>query len=143
MRFLNQYESFAATILRVAAGAILLAHGVPKLLNIAGFADFMATLPWSPRPLHWIVAISVISIEVLGGLALVTGIRARTAGFLAGIMYLLIALLMHSGQFFLMFNLNSTDQQSYFEFPFLLGVACLAVSFLGPGRVRIRVRDWD
>lgn len=143
MRFLSQYEPFAATILRVAAGAILFAHGFPKLLNIAGFADFVSTLPWAPRPFHWLVAFAVIFTEVIGGLALVTGIRARTAGLIAGIMYLLIALLMHAGQFFLMFNLNSSDQQSYFEFPFLLGIVCLAVSFLGAGRVRVRVRDWD
>lgn len=143
MRFLNRYESFAATILRVAAGAILLAHGFPKLLNIAGFADFVATLPWAPRPFHWIVAIAVIGTETFGGLALLTGVRARAAGFFAGIMYLLIAVLMHAAQFFLMFNLNSSDQQSYFEFPLLLGICCLAVSFLGAGRARIRVRDWD
>jgi len=139
MRFLSRYEPYAATILRVVVGLILFAHGVPKLLNVSAFVGFLSTFPWSPPPLHWFFGIGLIVVEVLGGLAIIAGFQIRLAAFVSGITYLLIAILVQGDRFILLFNRNSADQQSDFEFPFLIAIVCFSLSFLGPGRFRIRV----
>src|ERR1041385_9083163 len=67
--------------LRVVIGTVFLMHGQLKLftMGIAGVTGFMASLG---IPLPQVSAVVVTAVELLGGLAILLGFRARWAGLL-------------------------------------------------------------
>ncbi|MCB1324606.1 MAG: DoxX family protein [Spirochaetales bacterium] len=135
MRFLNNYSPFAATILRVTVGLILLAHGLPKLLIVGAFVDGTGAIVG--QALKWPVGLGTIAVEVGAALFLVIGVKVRLAAFVSAVWFFGIAIVVHTlahNDFWMIFNRDGSDSQSHFEFPFLIAVVCLAVSFLGAGR---------
>src|ERR1041385_2256629 len=67
--------------LRVVIGTVFVMHGQLKLftMGVAGVTGFMASLG---IPLPRVAAVVVTAVELLGGLALLLGFRARWAGLL-------------------------------------------------------------
>ncbi len=126
----DRYAPYAATLLRVATGALFLAHAGLKALVFtpAGTAQFFSSVGVP----GWLAA-PTIAAELLGGLALLAGFGTRWAA-LALIPVLLGAILTvhgHAGFFF-------TAPGGGWEFPALWIVALLAVAALGDGAFALR-----
>lgn len=126
MNALNRLYSpdLAALLLRVSLGALALAHGLMKVLvfTLPGTVAFFESLG-----LPGILAYGVIAVEILAGLALITGFRTRWAA-LAMIPVLLGASWVHAGNGWLF----STEGGGW-EFPVFWAVALVVQVLLGDG----------
>lgn len=110
--------------IRIAVGLVFLMHGGQKLFvfGVAGTADIMMKLG---IPLPTIAAVVVITVELLGGLAILLGVFARTAGaLLAFEMVVAILVARIHGGFFAPYG---------YEFELTLLMACLTFALAGPG----------
>jgi putative oxidoreductase len=110
--------------LRVVVGIVFLMHGAQKLsvFGLTGTADIMGKLG---IPIATFAAAVVIAAELLGGLAIITGLFARWAGVVLAIeMCVAIPVARLSGGFFAPYG---------FEFEFTLLGACLTFAALGSG----------
>lgn len=121
---------YAALVLRVALGALFLAHSSLKLFVFtpAGTAKFFGSLGL-PGELAYLV----IAGEVLGGIALILGVWTRYAA-LAGIPILLGAIFTVHGAAGFFF----TNPKGGWEFPAFWTVALLAQALLGDGAYALR-----
>lgn len=121
-------ERWGLVPLRVVVGVVFLMHGAQKLFvfGLAGTADIMAKLGIPVSPL---AATIVIAAELLGGLAIITGIFTRWAGIVLTIeMLVAIPVARMKGGFFAPYG---------FEFEFTLLGACLTFAALGSGGVSL------
>ncbi|SRR6266545_954883 len=110
--------------LRAVLGTVFLMHGGQKLFvwGIAGVTGFMASLG---IPLPQVAAVVVTAVELLGGLAILLGFRARWAGLLlAGDMAVAILRVKLHGGFF---------SPKGFELELLLLGAALTLALSGSG----------
>ena len=96
----NHTAPYAAFILRVASGALLLAHGLMKIFifTIPGTVGFFESLGYPG-----VFAYLTIFAEVVGGLALILGVATRAVAILT-LPPLLGALLVHSAQWLGLFQ---------------------------------------
>jgi putative oxidoreductase len=114
--------------LRIAVGLVFLMHGGQKLFvfGLEGTADIMGKLG---LPLPLVCAAIVITVELLGGLAILLGVFARLAGaLLAFEMVIAILVARLHGGFFAPYG---------YEFEFTLLAACLTFALNGPGRMSL------
>jgi putative oxidoreductase len=114
--------------LRIVVGLVFLMHGGQKLFVFgpAGTADIMGKLG---LPLPFMCAAIVITVELLGGLAILLGAFARLAGALLALeMVVAILVARLAGGFFAPYG---------YEFEFTLLGACLTFALSGPGRVSL------
>jgi putative oxidoreductase len=72
---LAQYGPFP---LRILAGVAFIAHGLPKLSNIAGTEHFFSNMVGLPASL----ALPIGLLEVIGGIVLIIGLLTRIASIL-------------------------------------------------------------
>lgn len=117
-------RAWGAALIRLAVGAIFAAHGVNKLVVIgpAGVAEFLAS---NGIVLPALTAWPVIGIELVGGVALLAGLRTRlAAGVLAVLMLIAVAAIRAKHGFFL---------PNGAEYTLLLFVASVALVLQGPG----------
>lgn len=123
--------AYGALVLRLALGAIFIAHGLFKLVVLglpatAAFFESVGYPGWTAYP--------VFLVEVVGGLALVLGIRARLAAA-ALLPVALGALRVHgpNGWFF-------GAPGGGWEFIAFLAAALVAAVLIGPGPIRVARR---
>ena len=117
--------AYGAALLRVMLGVAALAHGlVLKVLTfgVAGTAGYFESIGYPG-----FFAYLVIFGEVAGGLALITGVYARTAAVLM-IPILIGAALQHAGNGWVF-----SGPGGGWEFPVFWAVALLASALIGPG----------
>ena len=123
--------SGAALLLRLGAGLVFMAHGLPKLLPSSQgakvgrerLAESIAQLGF-PRPEAWALAVAVL--QSFGGLLLVLGLLTPwVAGTLAVVM--VVAVYKQSQQGFVLGA----------DFPFALLCVLLALVMLGDGRLSL------
>ena len=76
------YTDWALLALRVAAGAIFIVHGLPKLKNLKGTAGWLTSEGFWPG-MFWALVLSVL--EVAGGAALIIGVYAQIPAILLAI----------------------------------------------------------
>jgi len=110
--------------LRIVVGVIFLMHGSQKVFvfGISGTADI---LRWVGIPFPEFFAVVVMTTELLGGLAILSGLLARWAG-LALAIEMTVAIFtarMHGGFF----------TPNGFEFELALLGACLTIAAIGTG----------
>lgn len=115
---------YAAFILRVGFGALILAHGLIKLFvftpaGTAGFFESVGMPGWAAYP--------VVYGEIAAGLALISGVLVRAAS-VALLPILIGALLVHIPAGFLFSNPNGG-----WEFPAFLVLIAVVQAILGPG----------
>ena len=122
---MNQTQNaYAATLLRVSLGVILIAHALLKVLvfTLPGAAGFFASQgfpAWTVYP--------VVAVELLAGAALIAGFKSRYAA-VAALPVLLGALAVHAHN-----GWTFTAANGGWEYPALLVVLAVAVALLGDG----------
>ncbi len=121
---------YAALVLRVALGALFLAHSSLKLFVFtpAGTAKFFGSLGLPGE-----FAYLVIAVEILGGIALILGVWTRYAA-LAAIPILLGAIFTVHGSAGFFF----TNPKGGWEFPAFWTIALVAQALLGDGAYALR-----
>jgi putative oxidoreductase len=120
----SRFAKWGMLPLRIAVGLVFLMHGGQKLFvfGLGGIADYMGKLG---LPLPLVCAAIVITVELLGGLAILLGVFARLAGaLLAFEMVVAIMVARWHGGFFAPYG---------YEFEFTLLMACLTFALSGPG----------
>jgi putative oxidoreductase len=116
---------YAAFLLRVALGAMFIAHALLKyfVFTLPGTAKFFASLGFPE-----LSAYAVFAAELIGGVLLILGVQARWVA-LALIPVLLGATYVHAGNGWLF-----TAPKGGWEYPVFLTVAALALALLGDGK---------
>lgn len=114
----------AALVLRVSLGAVLLAHGLLKLLvfGVAGTEGFFASVGLAP----WLIY-PVIGLEIAGGALIVLGLWVRPLAALSALL-LLGTVYVHAPNGWLFSSANGG-----WEYPLYLTLTALAVALSGEG----------
>ena len=76
--FQEKLMNYGPLPIRVLAGIIFIAHGIPKLVNIPGTQHFFSQTMGFPPEMAVIIAL----LEVIGGIALLFGILTRISAIL-------------------------------------------------------------
>ncbi len=119
------YGGLGLLALRVALGAIFVAHGWKKIKDLKGTAAWMQSVGFKPGMLF--ATISMI-LEFFGGIGLVLGLFVQGVAFLAVI------------QFFVITLWKSKNKQALiggYELDLLIFAAAVALFFLGGGSYSI------
>lgn len=120
----SELQRWGLLPLRLVVGLVFLMHGGQKLFvfGLAGTSDIMGKLG---IPLAPLAAAIVIAAELLGGIAIISGLFTRWAGAVLAIeMLVAIPVARLSGGFFAPYG---------FEFELTLLGACLTLAALGAG----------
>lgn len=120
---------YAALVLRLALGIMLVAHGLTKLLVFtpAGTAQFFQSLGY-PGFLAYVV----MTFEIVGGLMLILGIYARQVAMVA-VVLLAGASTAHFGNGWAFAN-----QGGGWEYPVFLTFSALALALIGDGPLTLK-----
>jgi putative oxidoreductase len=125
----TQLAPYGALVLRVALGAMFIAHALLKALvfTMPGFAGFLATVGY-PTALAWPIFLA----ELGGGVAILLGFYGRFAS-LALLPVLVGATLIHAPNGWLF-----TAPNGGWEYPAFLAAAALAHVLVGDGALALR-----
>ncbi|MCI0531591.1 MAG: DoxX family protein [candidate division Zixibacteria bacterium] len=124
----RQSSGWAPFFLRLALGAIFLAHGVQKFLT-QGAAGVGSDLSGMGFPIADILAIALIVVEVVGGLFFIIGLLTRIMGiFLAVTMAVSLFVVHLPHGFFLPGGI---------EFHLLLTLASFSLVYSGAGKLSL------
>lgn len=133
-RFFATPDSRIATLLRVALGAVMFAHGAQKLTGWFGGYGFDATIGYFGQALGIPAAVAtlVVVAEFFGGLGLIAGFLTRLsaagiAAVMAGAVYLT-----HLPNGFFM-NWSGQQAGEGYEYHILVAAIALALVVLGGG----------
>ncbi len=126
----NRTAPYAALLLRLSLGGLLLAHGLLKVLvfTLPGTVAFFGKLG-----LPAIAAYGVVSVELIGGLLLIAGIATRWVS-LAALPVLLGATVTHWAGGWLF-----SAQGGGWEFPAFWAAALVVQSLLGDGAFAVKL----
>ena len=119
-------EPYALPLLRVVTGLWLLPHGIPKIGNFSGTAEFLAGLGYHPS---WFWTTIVIVTEVVFGLMLAAGFLTRLAALFIFI-HMLNIVAFHWGNGF-------TWADGGWEYPALWAAAALVFLIRGGGTLSV------
>jgi putative oxidoreductase len=125
----NRFAPYGAFALRVALGAMFIAHAYLKLVvfTVPGFQGFLGQVGL-PAALAW----PIILAELVGGLAILVGFYGRLAS-LALLPVLLGALSVHAPNGWL-FNAPNGG----WEYPAFLALAAVAHALIGDGAFAVK-----
>jgi putative oxidoreductase len=126
-RYLPLNLDAALLVLRLALAAVLLYHGIPKLLNFGATVDAFQGMN-IPAP-TFSAGFAMLS-EVVGGILILLGIAVDLAGLLVIIDML--------GAIFTVHWANGFDfTKGGWEHPFTVLAMALALAWAGPGDIRV------
>ena len=127
-RYLPVNLDLALLVLRVALAAVLLYHGVPKLMN---FGATVGAFQSMNIPAPSVTAGFAVIAEVIGGILILIGIAVDIAALLVIIEMLGAIALVHWA--------NGFDfTKGGWEHPFTVLCMALALAFAGPGRHTVK-----
>jgi uncharacterized membrane protein YphA (DoxX/SURF4 family) len=112
---------FGLMLVRIAAGAVFLAHGIAKLQNMEGTIAFFGMLGLAS---FWAYVVAIV--ETVGGVALILG-------FFTGVMGMLLAVTMVVAIFIVKLKVGFIVPGGY-EIDLMLLAASLSVALAGPGK---------
>ena len=127
MNFLNRLHPLGLLVLRLALGAVMIAHGYQKIFG--GMPQFMQMLQHMGIP-AWMGYLTVAA-EFGGGILLVAGFLTRLAA-LAIFIDMVVAIIkvhLHNGLF---------SKNGGFEFPMVCGAIAFSLIWSGAGPIAIR-----
>jgi len=116
-------------ILRVALGALILTHGVTKIIAGPAFIVSLVAKAGLPPPVAYLVYVG----EVLAPLLIIIGLWTRAAAFVVVINMAVAVWLAHMGQ---LLKLNETGGYAL-ELQAMYFATALAIALLGAGRYSI------
>lgn len=121
----ESFAPYAALVLRLTTGALFLTHGLIKLLVFtpAGTAGYFQSIGL-PGALGYITMIA----EILGGIALILGIRVRLVSLALVPVLLGAAWFGHGG-----FGFNWSNPNGGWEYPLMWALVQASVALLGDG----------
>lgn len=127
-------DSVVPTLLRLALGTVMFAHGAQKALGWFGGYGYEASMGFLTQGvgLPGIVAFAVIVIEFVGAAALIVGAGGRLAAFGIGSVMVGAVLTSHLSSGFFM-NWAGTKAGEGFEFHILAVAMAAAVTIAGSG----------
>lgn len=132
-------DSFAAVILRLTLAVVIWPHGAQKMLGLFGGTGFDMTMMYftDQLGLPWIIAFLVILIEFFGPLMLIIGLWSRVAA--GALLCLFVGIIFFAGHMATGFFMNWGGQQGGegFEYHLLVLGICVAIIFLGSGRLSV------
>jgi len=129
LRPLPTSPSVALLVLRLAIGAVFLAHGAQKVF-VYGFAGTSGSFAQMGVPLADIAGPLVGLLELLGGLALLVGVATRFAALALAFDMLVATFLVH-----LPFGIFAAD--GGYELPLALIGGGVALIIAGAGRISV------
>jgi putative oxidoreductase len=131
-RFLPYHPDLARLILRLALAAVLLYHGLPKLVN---FGATVAAFDGMGLPAPPLTAALALLAEVGGGLLILLGVAVDIAGLLVIIDMLGAIILVHWA--------NGFDfTKGGWEHPFTVLAMALTLALAGPGRLTVGKQNY-
>ena len=113
------FSDWTIFLLRLTAGLIIFAHGIPKLTRTQAFKTFFNEIRFKPATM-W--AVLAGGIESLGGLFLIFGFLTQPTALVLAIEFALILLVV-----------KIFGKRKGFEFELLFFVALLLLATLGGG----------
>lgn len=119
------YGGLGLLVLRVALGAILIAHGWPKVKGFKESAAWMASVGFKPGTVFAAIAVLV---EFVGGIFLIAGFLVQSVAFFAVIEFFMIVTWKLK---------NGKPLNGGYELDLLLFAAAVALFFLGGGSYSI------
>ena len=136
-RAASSYDDLGKLLLRVVLAALLLFHGVSKLLGGVGFITGMLEKMGLPGAIGYLVYVG----EIIAPLLILFGVWTRPAALVIAGNMIVAVLLVHTAEFFTMSNTGgwALELQGMFFF------AALAVALLGAGRYSVggRAGKWN
>lgn len=131
-------DSFAATIVRLAVGGVMLPHGLQKTIGAFGGYGFSGTMGFFTDTLQlpWIVAFLVIMAESLGAVALIMGLFTRFCACSLGVVMVGAMIMGHWDHGFFM-NWFGAQQGEGFEYHLLVIGAALSLVVSGGGKFSV------
>lgn len=120
----------ALLLLRLVLAAILLYHGIPKLLHFSATAGAFASMH---IPAPTLAAAFALVAEVGGGLLLLPGVAMDIVGFL-------VAVEMIGAIAFVHWSKGFDFTKGGWEHPFTVLVIAVALALSGPGASAVRTR---
>lgn len=124
--------ALALLVLRVAIGAVFIAHGAQKLF-VYGFAGTSGSFADMGVPLATVAGPFVGFVEFIGGMLLVVGLLTRIVAALLAIDMLVAGFLVHLPN-----GIFSTDNG--FELPLALVAVAVAIIIAGAGQISVDAR---
>jgi putative oxidoreductase len=112
--------------IRILAGISFIAHGLPKLFDIAGTEDFFANMVGLPAAM----ALPIGLLEVIGGIALLVGVLTRIASILFIIEMIGSTIVAKLSRGFV----------GGYELDLLLMAISISLLLTGPGRISV---EWN
>jgi putative oxidoreductase len=119
---MNSIFGYGLLPVRIMAGVIFIAHGLPKFFGISQGYGFFRSVNLPPE-----LFVPIALLEVIGGLAILIGILTRIASALLIIEMLGAILSVKLSKGFV----------GGYEFELLLISICLSLVIMGPGRISI------
>ena len=127
MNLLDRLQPLGLAVLRLVLGAIMIAHGWPKITShLHGFMGFLGHLGIP----QWMAYLTVTA-EFAGGILVVLGLLTRIAAFAILIDMLVAIIKVHLH--------NGLTGQGGFEFPLACAAIALSLIFFGAGPISL---DW-
>ena len=128
-RVTDRLSPYAYPLMRVATGAILLPHGVQKLLT-GSITRTAAGITAKGLPLGELLAYLTFATESAAALCLAIGLFTRLAAAMIGVQMLVIVCFFqwHNGYFW---------TKGGYEYPLLWALLCLAIFLRGGGRCAV------
>ena len=137
-RVISTDDSFAPLALRLAGGAIFVAHGAQKLFGafggygLEGTGQFFDSVGLSPG---YLMALLAGVVEFFGGLALIVGLLVRPAAAALALAMLIAVFAVHFSKGFFL------DKGGY-EYALAMLAVSVSLVFSGGGRISLdRVRS--
>lgn len=90
---MNSASKPLALVARILMASIFISAGFSKILGFDGVTAYIAS---KGLPMPMIIAGLTVALEILGGLAIIVGYKARIAGLLLGLFSILAAFIFHN-----------------------------------------------
>ena len=122
-------DDLGKLLLRVSIAALVLFHGVSKLIGGPAFIVGLVTKIGLPAPFGYMVYVG----EVIAPLLVIVGLWTRAAALVIAINMIVAVLLVHTGEFFTMSKTGgwALELQGLYFF------GALAIALLGAGRLSL------
>jgi putative oxidoreductase len=121
--------SLALLVLRLAVGAVFIAHGAQKVF-VYGFVGTSGSFAEMGVPMAEVAGPVVGLVELIGGILLVIGLATRLVGAALAVNMIVATFLVH-------FSAGIFAAEGGYELTLLLGASAIALILSGAGRLSV------